>query len=215
MKVISVLNHKGGVGKSTISTNLAGYYTNKGAKVMLGDFDVQQSSKNWLTLRPLNAAKILSWDVKDGKFSQPSSDVHRVIIDGPAGIREKSLERLVSLSDKVIIPLKPGIFDMLSTRSFLNEIMTIIKNSKKNTEICVIGNMVDPRTKASEQLLQFFKMSGLPHPTDIRQAQIYVHLAAHGLTIFDNNVFEKETEQWKPLIRWIEAKPQLDKKEVS
>ncbi|WP_240225073.1 ParA family protein, partial [Rheinheimera hassiensis] len=39
-KVFSIFNHKGGVGKSTISTNLAGYLSNQGYKVLFGDFDV-------------------------------------------------------------------------------------------------------------------------------------------------------------------------------
>lgn len=56
MKIISILNHKGGVGKSIIATNLAGYYANKGGNVLLGDFDIQQSSQNWLNFRPENAA---------------------------------------------------------------------------------------------------------------------------------------------------------------
>lgn len=64
MKIISILNHKGGVGKSTIATNLAGYYANKGGNVLLEDFDVQQSSQNWLNFRPENAAPIKTWGVR-------------------------------------------------------------------------------------------------------------------------------------------------------
>ena len=52
MPVIVVANPKGGVGKSTLSTNLAGYLTYQGFNVMLGDVDVQQSSRSWLELRP-------------------------------------------------------------------------------------------------------------------------------------------------------------------
>ena len=51
MPVVVVANPKGGVGKSTMATHIAGYYASKGHSVMLGDADRQQSSKLWLGLR--------------------------------------------------------------------------------------------------------------------------------------------------------------------
>ncbi len=205
-KVISILNHKGGVGKSTISTNLAGYFANKGQKVLIGDFDVQQSSHNWLSQRPKNLAEIYAWEIENGQLYTNEKDIETIIVDSPAGIRAGSLKKLVSMSDKVIVPLKPGYFDIMSTESFLEEIVEIINDQEKETDLCLIGNMIDVNTKATEQLAKFISSTGLYSPTMIRQAQIYVHLAAHGLTIFDSksNLFEKELLQWKPLIDWIE-----------
>ena len=51
MKVIVVANPKGGAGKSTLSTNIAGYFASQGHRVMLGDADTQQSSRLWLQQR--------------------------------------------------------------------------------------------------------------------------------------------------------------------
>lgn len=207
MQVISILNHKGGVGKSTIATNVAGYFANEGHNVLIGDFDIQQSSKNWLDLRPDNTAPIVTWEIQQGQLICPPEGTTHIVIDGPAGIRGASLKKLVSLSDKIIVPLKPGIFDMMSTQSFLEEIIGIInEEDDKEIELCVIGSMVDARTKSSEQLSKFVENLELESPTTIRQAQIYVHLSAHGLTLFDakNNSFDKEKEQWQPLIEWIE-----------
>ena len=48
MSVIVVANPKGGVGKSTLATHVAGYYASKGHSVVLGDIDRQQSSRLWL-----------------------------------------------------------------------------------------------------------------------------------------------------------------------
>lgn len=205
-KVISILNHKGGVGKSTISTNLAGYFANQGKKVLIGDFDVQQSSYNWLEHRPEALPKIYAWQINNGSISTDEKDIDIVIIDSPAGIRAGSLQKLVAMSDKVIVPLKPGYFDILSTEFFLEEIVEIINEQPKDTDLCIIGNMVDVNTKAAEQLSKFIKSTGLCNPTMIRQAQIYVNLAAHGLTIFDSktNIFEREMEQWLPLINWAQ-----------
>lgn len=206
MKIISIVNHKGGVGKSTISTNIAGYFANQSKKVLIGDFDIQQSSHNWLLHRPKNVSFINLWNIQNGKLEKPSDDIDYIIIDSPAGIRAGSLEKLMKLSDKVIIPLKPGYFDIMSTESFLEEIIEMINSTEKEIDLCVIGNMVDSRTKATEQLSKYLDSLGVEIPTMIRQSQIYVHLAAHGLTIFDSkkNIFEHEVQQWKPLLEWIE-----------
>ena len=48
MPIVVVANPKGGVGKSTLSTNVAGYFARQGHHVMLGDIDRQQSSALWL-----------------------------------------------------------------------------------------------------------------------------------------------------------------------
>ena len=63
MPVIVVANPKGGVGKTTLSTNVAGYYASRGNKVMLGDVDRQQSARTWLGLRPPNLATISPWEI--------------------------------------------------------------------------------------------------------------------------------------------------------
>jgi hypothetical protein len=54
---------QGGVGKTTLATNLAGYFARHGHAVMLGDTDRQQSSRAWLNLRPESAPPISTWDI--------------------------------------------------------------------------------------------------------------------------------------------------------
>ncbi len=64
MPVIVVANPKGGVGKSTLSTNIAGCLAAAGHAVMLGDVDRQQSARQWLALRPSHLPAISSWVLK-------------------------------------------------------------------------------------------------------------------------------------------------------
>ena len=58
MRHITVLNSKGGCGKSTIATNLAVYFALEGAEVVLADFDPQRSCLDWLEARPDHLAQI-------------------------------------------------------------------------------------------------------------------------------------------------------------
>ena len=113
MPVIVIANPKGGVGKSTFSTNLAGYFAARGHKVMLGDADTQQSSRTWLSLRPTNLRPISAWEISEGHIVKPPKGTTHVVIDTPAGLKGNKLDALLKLADKVIVPLQPSIFDIL------------------------------------------------------------------------------------------------------
>jgi chromosome partitioning protein len=71
MPVIVVANPKGGVGKSTLSTQIAGYLASQGHPVMLGDVDRQQSSRIWLGLRPATLPTIRPWEVDRDNVVRP------------------------------------------------------------------------------------------------------------------------------------------------
>lgn len=211
MKVISVLNHKGGVGKSTFATNICAYYANKGFNVLLGDFDVQQSSYNWNMLRPESVPAIEMMEFEEnGSPKKPTKNIDYVVIDSPAGVRTEALHRLVYMSDKIITPIKPSSFDILSTGTFLEEINEIIESiyeeKQKSIDLCLVGNMTEGRTLSSENLNQFIKRTGVYHPFSLRQSQVYVNLTAYGLSIFDsqNKMFDLDKKAWQPLFDWID-----------
>ena len=71
MKSFLVANPKGGAGKSTLATNLAGYFARRGGRVMLGDVDRQQSSRAWLDIRPAGLPPISGWEIKAGDPARP------------------------------------------------------------------------------------------------------------------------------------------------
>uniref|UniRef100_UPI00135957C5 ParA family protein n=1 Tax=Rhizobium sp. 18055 TaxID=2681403 RepID=UPI00135957C5 len=62
MSMIAVANPKGGVGKSTLAMNVAGFFASQGHTVALGDLDPQQSSRLWRSLRPATARPIADWE---------------------------------------------------------------------------------------------------------------------------------------------------------
>jgi chromosome partitioning protein len=89
MPVIVVANPKGGVGKTTLATNLAGYLASRGHAVMLGDVDRQQSSKTWLALRPSGLPRIASWEVRRDEIVRPPKGTTHIVLDTPAGLHGK------------------------------------------------------------------------------------------------------------------------------
>ncbi|TXI96811.1 MAG: ParA family protein [Burkholderiaceae bacterium] len=204
MPVIAIVNPKGGVGKSTLSTNLAGYFASKGHKVMLGDADVQQSSKAWLSLRPPSLPAISSWEASDGTVVKPPKGTTHVVIDTPAGLHGKKLESVIQLADRIIVPLQASMFDILATEDFLK---TLAARDKK-LDVGIVGMRVNARTKAADQLAHYVGQLGLPVLGYLRDTQNYVQLAAHGATLWDvaASKVEKDLAQWDELLRWVQSK---------
>lgn len=202
MPVILVANPKGGVGKSTISTNLSGYFAVQGHKTMLGDTDRQESARNWLKLRPEAVRRIESWDADDsGKVRAPKGVSHAVL-DTPAGLHGKRLDHLLRIADKVVVPLQPSMFDILATRDFLAELTE--RGAQGGPQVAVVGMRVDARTRAADQLQRFVESLSLPVLGYLRDTQNYVQLAAHGLTLWDVAParVEKDLRQWQVLTDW-------------
>jgi chromosome partitioning protein len=204
MLVIAVMNPKGGVGKSTFSTNLAGYFAAQGHQVMLGDADVQHSSRAWLSLRPANLPPIAGWDISDGNQVKPPKGTTHVVIDTPAGIKGNRLDAILKIADKVIVPLQASMFDILATEEFLKK----LAKRDERCEIGVLGMRVNARTKAADQLNHYVTQLGLPVLGYLRDTQNYIQLAAHGATLWDvaPSRVEKDVAQWQELLEWINRK---------
>jgi chromosome partitioning protein len=206
MPVVLVANPKGGVGKSTLATNIAGYFASRGHAAMLGDVDRQQSSRLWLGLRPAAARPIGTWDAsEDGNVVRPPRDATHVVIDTPAGLHGSRLKDVLALADRVLVPLSPSIFDIYATRDFLDKLQS--SRHAEKTQIGVVGMRVDARTLAADRLHEFVAGLGVPVIGEIRDTQNYVQLAARGLTLFDIAPARvaRDLEQWEPICRWLDA----------
>ncbi len=207
MKAFLVANPKGGSGKSTLATNLAGYFASRRHDVMLGDIDRQQSSRDWLAIRPFSLPSIDTWDIGHDNILRPPKGTSHVVLDTPAGLHGKLLEKVLKLSTRVIVPVQPSLFDMLATRHFLTELLSEKAVRKGKADVAVIGMRVDARTRAAGELERFFATFELPVLAYLRDTQTYVQAAAAGLTIFDlpPSRAERDVEQWRAIIEWAEA----------
>ena len=207
MPVIAVVNPKGGVGKSTLATNIAGYFASRGVPVMLGDIDRQQSTGTWLGLRPDAVAPIQSWDVSQARLRPPKGVTH-VVLDTPAQIPAAKLADVIRVADKIAVPIQPSLFDIMATRQFLIDLRAACGSDKVfGQKVALVGMRVDPRTRASEELRRFVEDLGVPLAGYLRDTQNYVQFAAHGLTLFDLPAQRTQLDRstWKPLLDWLES----------
>ena len=207
MSAILIANPKGGSGKSTLATNLAGYFARSGHQVMLGDTDRQQSARDWLAIRPGGLPRIRSWEVEKDLPARPPKGTTHVVLDTPAGLHGKALEKVLKQVNRVIVPVQPSLFDILATRHFLDVLLDGKAVRKERTFVAIIGMRVDPRTRAAGELDRFLASYDLPVLTCLRDTQLYVQLAANGMTLFDLSPARagKDREQWQPIIDWVDA----------
>ena len=209
MPVIVVANSKGGVGKTTLSTNLAGYFAARGHAVMLGDVDRQQSARTWLGLRPAGLPPISTWETSHDDIVRPPRGTTHVVLDTPAGLHGKRLDDVMKLADKVLIPLQPGIFDIHATHAFVCQLLAHKRSAK--VTLAMVGMRTREGTIATDRLRDFLDgvagQNAVPLLAFLRDTQNYVHLAAHGLTLWDvaSSRFERDLEQWQPITRWVNA----------
>jgi chromosome partitioning protein len=202
MKVILIANPKGGSGKTTLSTNIAGYLASRGHRVVILDLDRQKSAKQWLTNRPFELPIIDLF--QSGEAKQIAADW--LVIDSPAGLHGKNLESALKLAHKIVVPIAPSLFDIQASLEFLKILGKEKSVRKGKLFIGLVGMRMSPNTRAANMLEHFIEGLDLPVLAYLRETQVYVNAAFEGKTLFDlpPSVAERELEQWDYLLNWLE-----------
>ena len=132
---ITVMNTKGGCGKTTVATNLASYCSGQGCATALFDYDKQASSTRWLGVRrsslPLIHGVAAFAPPKNGttrawQMALPS-ETQYVITDTPAGYAAVDVEDRIAEADVILIPVLPSTIDMHCTANFIHDVLLISK----------------------------------------------------------------------------------------
>ena len=202
MQSILVANPKGGSGKTTLTTNIAGYLASTGKHVALLDLDRQKSSNLWLAQR--DSSLPIIWPLQSEREKAEQADV--LVIDSPAGLHGKNLDHAVKLVHKIVVPIAPSLFDIQASYEFLVELSEEKAARKGRVEIGVVGMRMAPRTRAAATLEQFLAQLDVPVLAYLREAQVYVNAAFEGKSIFDipYHVAQQDLELWVDLIRWLD-----------
>lgn len=205
MSIVAVSSPKGGAGKSTLATNIAAYWANRGHDVLLGDIDPQQSSALWLGMRPHTASAIDLWKVSPDFIVSPPRDASHVVLDTPAGLEGLNLREVMRIADSVLIPLQPSVFDIHATRDFVNGLLEM--RGRRSLRVGLVANRVNERSLAAGQLQQFVEALDVEVVSTLRSTQNYVRQAAAGLGIFDAapSRVRRDLEQWQPLCDWLDS----------
>ncbi|HGJ5865143.1 AAA family ATPase [Arsenophonus nasoniae] len=192
-KVISFLNGKGGVGKTTTSINVATSIAKKGHNVVVVDTDPQLSIGNWyLEDKSLFDVAEASTEKDIYSIKKTLKSYDYIIIDGAAAITAIS-SAAVMVSDIVLIPVTPSPLDFAACGA----IIAVIE--ARNELQPIIARFVITKKISTAKMLTVLKDSiadtGVKAmSTEITQRQAYVRTMLDGGTIYDTNDYQAKGE---------------------
>jgi len=215
MRTIMVVNSKGGSGKTTLATNLAGYYASQQKVTVIKDYDPQGSSTEWLKHRPFTMSKIhgLSAFKQSSQFVTRAfamrlpSNAERLVIDTPAGVDLKRFVTTVKSVDKILIPVSPSSIDIRATAMFIHELFKFKKMHRFAAEIGVVANRADIESAAYRSMKKIFKNLNIRIVSTLSQNENYIKAAELGVSLLelDHPAVRADKDEWGPLINWIEG----------
>lgn len=192
--VITLAHQKGGVGKSTLSLNLYGYFSQAGYKCVLVDIDPQGSITSLLqvfdeagNIELIERKSFKNYAELENKIE--SFDV--VLIDTPPYL-SKELYECLSISHMVLIPCKASPFDALAVVQTLE---LITEEQKKNTVLtsAIVLTMTISNTALPQQIRESLQKHGVP----ILETEIKNRIAYARSLLFSGNVVNEETGKAK------------------
>ncbi|MFO0851854.1 MAG: ParA family partition ATPase [Gemmataceae bacterium] len=186
-KVISVLNQKGGVGKTTLTVHLATALARAGEKVLLVDADPQGSALDWSAARrgePLFPVAGLPKASLHKELPALAANYAYALIDGPPRVYDVARSAILA-SDLVLIPVQPSPYDVWAAREIVDLLgeATVFKPGLK---AAFVVNRRIVNTAIGRDVAE--ALAEYPVPVleaSVSQRVLFAESAAQGLTVFE------------------------------
>lgn len=203
--IIGVLNQKGGVGKTTISINLAACFAKKGLKTLLVDADPQGSSLAWSSARdadPLFPVIGMAKPSLHKDLPAVAADYDITVIDGAPRVNDLGRAAILA-SDLVIIPVQPSPFDVWATDETV-QLVTEAQQFKEGIQAVFTINRKIVNTAIGRDVLGAF--TDYPFPVlqaSLGQRVIFAESAARGLAVVEVDAKSDAAKEVESLVQEI------------
>lgn len=185
--IIGVLNQKGGVGKTTLSVNLAASLARGGSRVLLIDADPQGSALDWAAARqsePLFSVVGLPRPTVHKEIAQIGHGYDHIIIDGPPRVTDLARSAIMA-SDVVLIPVQPSPYDIWAA----DEVVKLIDEAKVYNEklkSAFVVNRKIANTAIGRDVGEALASYPIPSLTaSVTQRVVFSESAAQGLAVYE------------------------------
>lgn len=185
--IIGCLNQKGGVGKTTLSVNIAAALAQTGVRVLLIDADPQGSALDWATARegePLLSVVGFPRKTLHREIDQIGQGYDHIIIDGPPRVEELARAAIMA-SDIVLIPVQPSPYDIWAS----DEVVKLIDEAriyKQDLKATFVINRSIANTAIGRDVkdaLAAYPISTMK--SSITQRVIFAESATRGLSVHE------------------------------
>lgn len=185
--IISILNQKGGTGKTTLSVNLARAYTLMGLKTLLVDSDSQGSAQRWheLSYGELIDMTCLSMNTIDKDVMKFVDHYDRIIIDGVPRVSPLTIGA-IKCADLILIPVQPSPYDIWATEDLVGNVLErIIMTDGKTKAAFIVTRKIVGTNIAKDVEVELSRM-GLPiFKSGTCQRVGYATSAQQGMSVLD------------------------------
>ncbi|GFO77150.1 chromosome partitioning protein [Bathymodiolus platifrons methanotrophic gill symbiont] len=203
MDVWFLVCSKGGVGKSTISTNMAVCAARAGKKVLLVDLDEKQkSAANWWKRREIEddiKAVTVPHDIEKVKeiygFAQKQG--YDLVIFDTKGASDTLHNVIIGFATLCIVPVQPSVFDLEAIPSTANMIKSLDK------PFTILVSRCPPVGNEFEKLRLGLAAHGLVCPYSTVERKVYRHAAGLGLGAGEYDEKDKAAEEVKNIYDWL------------
>lgn len=192
--IISILNQKGGTGKTTLAVNITREYARSNFKALLVDSDSQGSAQRWHErsggdLIDLTCLPMTTLDKDVLKFKDR---YHRIIIDGVPRISPLTIAA-IKAADIILIPVQPSPYDIWATEDLVRNVKDRIEMTEGKTKAAFIVTRKISGTKIAHEIYNQLKALQLPiFKSGTNQRVAYATTVEKGSTVVDNAVQHKD-----------------------
>ena len=216
MQKIVVLNPKGGSGKTTIVTNLAGYYAARGERSTIMDLDPQGSSIRWLgkrfadqpAIHGISAFERSSRVTRSFQLRVPQ-ETEQLIVDTPASLEPQRMPEITRGADAILVPVLPSDIDIHAASRCIADLLLVAKIRRDEGRIGIIANRVRRNTVIFQSLMRFLNTLQIPIVATLRDTQNYIRAAEQGVGIHEMKPYavRDDLTHWEPLVQWLHTRP--------